>query len=86
MRGAGQHQKNEPSVDPSEVESLSKINYRTEGIKMKADVNDGEETIRQRHGGLSRRSVACPVPAPPCPQLILPVIVHSLKTILSADR
>ena len=37
--------------DPSEVESLSKINYRTEGIKMKDSVNDGKGTIRQGQGG-----------------------------------
>ena len=37
--------------DFSEVESLAKINYRTEGIEMKASVNDGKGTIRQGQGG-----------------------------------
>ena len=36
--------------DLSEVESLAKINYRTEKIKMKDSVNDGKGTIRQGQG------------------------------------
>ena len=36
--------------DLSEVESLAKINYRTEKIKMKDGVNDGKGTIRQGQG------------------------------------
>ena len=44
------------SEDPSEVESIAKINYRTEGIKMKASVNDGEGTIRQGQGGMGTKA------------------------------
>jgi hypothetical protein len=36
---------------PSEVESLAKINYRTEGIKMKAGVSDGKGAIMEGQGG-----------------------------------
>ena len=41
---------NRIGADPSEVESLAKLNYGMEGIKMKDSVYDAEGTIGEEGG------------------------------------